>query len=95
MPRQAEYLSPDLSALTEVSSLCTKYASLFKDELGTVSLHKAVLQVHLETIPKFCKAHPVPFAIKEVTGQAGMCWDFEEGEPRCLGCSNCCSSQER
>ena len=56
------------SPLTELSPLYTKYSNLFKDELGTVSSHKATLQVHTEAIPKFCKACPVPFAIKEAVG---------------------------
>ena len=56
------------SPLTELSSLCTKYANIFKDELGTVSSHKAILQVNPEATPKFHKAHPVPFAIKEAVG---------------------------
>ena len=33
-----------------------------------MSSHKATLQVHPEAIPKFCKAHPVPFSIKDVVG---------------------------
>ena len=33
-----------------------------------VSSHKDTLQGHPEAIPKFCKAHPVPFAIKEAVG---------------------------
>ena len=57
-----------ISSLTELSSLCTKYANVFKDELGIVSLHKATLQVQPEAIPKFHKARPVPFAIKEAVG---------------------------
>ena len=56
------------SSLTELSSLCTKYANVFKDELGTVSSHKATLQVQPEAISKFHKARPVPFAIKEAVG---------------------------
>ena len=56
------------SPLTELSSLCTKYANIFKDELGTVSSHKAILQVNSEATPKFHKARPVPFAIKEAVG---------------------------
>ena len=56
------------SPLTELSSLCTKYANIFKDELGTVSSHKAILQVNPEATTKFHKARPVPFAIKEAVG---------------------------
>ena len=56
------------SPLTEVSSLCTKYADIFKDELGIVSAHRATLQANSEAAPKFHKARPVPFAIKEAVG---------------------------
>ena len=56
------------SPLTELSPLYTKYSNLFKDELGTVSSHKAALQAHPEAISKFCKACPVPFANKEAVG---------------------------
>ena len=56
------------SPLTEPSLSYTKYSNLFKNELGTVSSHKATLQVYPEAIPKFCKACPVPFAIKEAAG---------------------------
>ena len=56
------------SLSSEVSSLCTKYANLFKDELGTVSSHKATLQVNPEAMPKFHKARPVLFAIKDAIG---------------------------
>ena len=53
------------SSLTELSSLCTKYANIFKNELGTVSSHKATLQVQPEAISQ---GSPVPFAIKEAVG---------------------------
>ena len=33
-----------------------------------MSAHKATLQVNSEPAPKFHKAHPVPFAIKEAVG---------------------------
>ena len=56
------------SPLTEVSSLCTKYADIFKDELGIVSAHKATLLVNSEAAPKFHKERPVPFTIKEAVG---------------------------
>ena len=38
---------------------------VFKDELGTVSSHKATLQLNSEATPKFHKARPVPFTNKE------------------------------
>ena len=45
--------------------LLDKYADVFKDELGTLKLMKAQLQVQSQVAPKFCKPHPVPFALKE------------------------------
>ena len=38
---------------------------MFKDELGTLKLMKAQLQVQSQAIPKFCKPRPVPFALRE------------------------------
>ena len=53
-----------------VTSLCyqpllDKYADVFKDQLGTLKLMKAQLQVQSQAIPKFCKPRPVPFALWE------------------------------
>ena len=45
--------------------LLDKYADVFKDELGTLKLMKAQLQVQSQVAPKFCKPRPVPFALKE------------------------------
>ena len=56
------------SPLTELSSLCTKYANIFKDGLRTANSHKAILQVNPEPTTKFHKAHPAPFTIKEAVG---------------------------
>ena len=64
----------DWKSITEtvnnVTSLCyqlllDKYADVFKDELGTLKLMKAQLQVQSQAIPKFCKPRPVPFALRE------------------------------
>ena len=33
-----------------------------------MSSHKITLQVHPKAMPKFYKAHPVPYAIKEAIG---------------------------
>ena len=45
--------------------LLDKYADVFKDELGTLKLMKAQLQVQSQVAPKFCKLRPVPFALKK------------------------------
>ena len=52
------------SLSSEVSFLCTKYANLFKDELGTVNSHKATIQVNVGVIPKFHKTRPVPYRLE-------------------------------
>ena len=48
--------------------LFDKYKNIFKEELGIVSSHKATLQVRPGASPKFHKARPVPFAIKDALG---------------------------
>ena len=58
------------TTVNNVTSLCyqpllDKYADVFKDELGTLKLMKAQLQVQSQAIPKFCKPRPVPFALRE------------------------------
>ena len=46
-------------ATSDLHSLLTKYSSLFKDELGTVTTYKAALQVQPDATPKFRKARPI------------------------------------
>ena len=53
---------------SDLYMLFDKYKNIFKEELGTVSSHKATLQVCPGASPKFHKARPVPFAIKEAVG---------------------------
>ena len=48
-----------------LTSLLERYEDLFREELGTVCSFKAKLQVRTDAKPKFCKARPVPFLIKE------------------------------
>ena len=38
---------------------------MLKDELGTLKLMKAQLQIQPQAIPRFCKPYPVPFAVRE------------------------------
>ena len=48
-----------------MKEVTTCHPDLFKDELGgTVKTYRARLHVKPNTVPKFCKARPVPFAIK-------------------------------
>ncbi len=48
-----------------LEALLQKHASLFNDEVGSVNTHKANLHVRPDAVPKFHKARPVPFAIKD------------------------------
>ena len=50
---------------TELESLLYKYGELFKEELGTMRGVNAKLSVKQDAIPKFCRARPVPYAIRE------------------------------
>ena len=57
-------------AVNNVTSPCyqpllDKYAEVFKDELGTLKLMIAQLQIQSQVAPRFCKPCPVPFALKE------------------------------
>ena len=47
-----------------------RYQGLFKDELGTASVHKAKLHVHPGAVLKFFKPRSVPFATKDSIGAA-------------------------
>ena len=53
---------------SDLYTLFETHKNIFKEELGTISSHKATLQVRPGATPKFHKAHPVPFAIKEGIG---------------------------
>ena len=54
---------------SDLHILFEKYKNIFKEELGTVTSHKVTLKVHPEATPKFHKACPVPFAVKETVGK--------------------------
>lgn len=41
---------------------------MFADGLGTVKDHRAKLHLRSSATPKFCKARPIPFAIKDTIG---------------------------
>jgi hypothetical protein len=45
-------------------SLLSKHASVFKDELGTISPFKATLRIRANVTPKFCKTRTVPYTTK-------------------------------
>ena len=65
-------------ATSDLHSLLTKYSNLFKNELRIMTTYKAALQVQPDATPKFCKACPIPFAIKDVVGAELNCLN-EEG----------------
>ena len=41
-----------------------RYPDVFREELGTVRGVNAKLHLKPEAVPKFCKPHPVPFALR-------------------------------
>ena len=48
-----------------LDSLLTRYSAVFREELGTMTDFKAKLAVNPDAVPKFCRARPVPYALKE------------------------------
>ena len=50
---------------SEVGRLLQKYGNVFKEGLRVMNTFEARLQVKEGARPKFCKARPVPFALKE------------------------------
>lgn len=48
-----------------VEQLCEKYAEVFRGEMGVVKGVKAKIQLSEKSVPKFCKARPVPYALTE------------------------------
>ena len=50
---------------SEVERLLKKYVNVFKEGLGVINTFEAQLQVKEGAKPRFCKARPVPFALKE------------------------------
>ena len=49
---------------SEVGRLLQKYENVFKEGLGVMNTFEARLQVKEGARPRFCKARPVPFALK-------------------------------
>ena len=47
-----------------VEALLSRHRKLFEEGLGTLQGHKAKLYVDPQAIPKFCKARPVPYAMR-------------------------------
>ena len=66
------------STINSVTSPCyqpllDKYAEVFKDELGTLKLMKAHLQVQSQATPKFHKPRAVPYALREALERELAC----------------------
>ena len=56
------------SADPQLNVLLSQHANLFQDGLGTIFAHKAELSVKEDAPPNFCKAQPVPFAVRDAVG---------------------------
>ena len=54
-----------LQPVTSVEEVIRKHEAVFKDELGTFQGFKARLECKPGTKPKFMKARPVPYALRE------------------------------
>ena len=52
-----------------VSALLKRHQTLFNEELGTVTPHKAKLQVQPQATPRLFKPRPLPFAIRDSVGK--------------------------
>ena len=52
-----------------VEELTTKYAEVFREELGTMKDIRASLKLQEGATPRFCRPRTVPFAIKEAVGR--------------------------
>ena len=49
-----------------LQSLLQPFESIFKDELGTYTGEKAKIYIDQSVTPKFCKARPLPYAMREM-----------------------------
>ena len=54
---------------TEADSICQEFPEVFQDGLGTLKGFKATIHVDQEVNPVFCKARPVPYALKPLVEQ--------------------------
>ena len=48
----------------QIESLLQTHKNVFVEELGQMKIFEATLQLKPRAKPKFCKARPVPFALK-------------------------------
>lgn len=61
-------VSLNYCSLKQSDKLLDKYKALFSGNLGTFNKYKLSLNLKDGAKPKFCKARPVPFALKEKVG---------------------------
>lgn len=52
-------------AQTTLTTILQKHESVFKDELGLVKGALAKIQLRPEVVPKFCKAQPILYALRD------------------------------
>ena len=52
-------------AESKLRTLITQYSEVFEEGLGTFTGPKAKIHVEADAVPKYCKARPVPYAMKE------------------------------
>ena len=48
------------------AAVTTAFEAIFKEELGTFTGDKVTIHIDSSVVPKFCKARPSPYSIKEV-----------------------------
>ena len=49
---------------SRLEKLINQYSEVFEEGLGTFTGPKAKIHVEVDAVSKFCKARPVPYAIK-------------------------------
>ena len=53
-------------ASTDLEQVSQKHSSIFKDELGLVKNTTTKIYVDAQAKPRFCKARPVPYALRDI-----------------------------
>ena len=54
--------------VSSVSSVLNRHQAVFKPGLGTIKGHRADIRIKDDVSPVFCKARPVPYAVKAEGG---------------------------
>ena len=49
-----------------LQQLLQPFEAVFKEELGTFTGDKVTIHLDLSVVPKFCKARPLPYSMKEM-----------------------------